>query len=138
MLVLNPAAVSFADEVWEGVIALAIDRSAAREVVGYGDAGPHATFADVPAQDVSVRVVMELTRGDVSPLAPGAMGTLWAVTGPGGSDAGRRRVSMTAVVRRVTHEVSSRKGALRTVELVAISPDGVSDPVTVTDEGGAA
>jgi len=136
MLLLNPRSVRFGALVWEGVTILAIDRAGARVTVAWGDKGPHAVFADVPEQRVSVRVVMEVDRDDVGVPRPREVGVLSFYTSPNDSDGGRRRVSMTAVVTGVSHELSQKKGALRTVEMVAVSADGAADPVSVVEAGG--
>jgi hypothetical protein len=133
VLLLNPRVVKFGGASWEGVAAVVIDRSAARLAEEWGDSGPYATFADVPEQRVRVRVVQELSGDDVGSPRPGDEGTLEFFTSPARSDGGRRRVSIACVVLGVEHEVSLKKGALRTVTLAAVSSDGAADPVVVSD-----
>lgn len=132
MLVLNPRRVRFGAAVWEEVTAVAVDRSAEREVVEWGDLGPYTIFADVPEQRVTVKVVQEVMRGGIEAPRPGEEGELVFFTSPAATEAGRQRVSVQAVVTDVEHELSLRGGAVRTVTLVGVSADGVTDPVTVT------
>ena len=137
MLVLNPRLVTFGGESWEDVAAVSIDRVAARLVEEWSDAGPHAVFVDAPERRVTVRVVQE-PAGDApgAPL-PGDSGELVVFTAPGAGDAGRKRVSCGAVVTRVEHEVSLRRGSVRTVTLAAVSADGAADPIAVEDAGAS-
>lgn len=132
MLLLNPRVVRFGSATWEDVAAVAVDREAHRLVLEWGDLGPHAVFADVPEQKVTIRVVQEVARGDVDVPRPGEQGTVEFHTSPASGSAGRRRVSATAVITDVTHEVSLKGGAIRRVTLVAVSGDGVTDPVSVS------
>jgi hypothetical protein len=137
MLLLNPRIVKFAGAVWEGVVSVAVDRAAHRTVEEWSDGGPYAMLADVPEQRVRITVVQELARGEVGTPRPGESGTLTFHTSPGAADSGRKRIAATAVVLSVAHELSLRKGALRTVVFAAVSTDGAGDPVSVTaaDEG---
>ncbi len=133
MLFLNPREVTFGGVVWSEVESVSIARSAARSFVEFGDAGPHAVLVDVPEQRVGVTVVQELLGDDVDVPKPGEQGALSFVTSANSSGAGAKQVSMTAVVLDVKYKVSRKVGSSRTVELVAVSGDGVSDPVTVVD-----
>lgn len=132
MLVLSPREVRFGGETWAGVASVAVDRRASRAVVEWSDAGPHAAFADVAEVEVRVRVTQHLDADASDGPEAGASGTLTFVTAPGRSGAHRRRVSAACVVLGVTHEVSERRAGVRTIELVAVSPDGgAGDPVSV-------
>lgn len=133
MLVLNPSSVRFAGVVWPGVTLVTISRAAQKQVTEWSDAGPHVVLVDVPEQVVKVRVESEVKEGDANGPSPGASGTLMVTTSPNGSDAGRRVIAVSAVVAGVSYEVSLRRGAVRTVDLVAVSGDGAADPVSVTD-----
>lgn len=132
MLVLNPRVVKFGSAAWEDVAAVSVDREAQRLVLEWGDLGPHAVLADVPEQKVTIRVVQEVARGDVDVPRPGDQGTVEFYTSPASGSAGRRRVNATAVIIDVTHELSLRGGAIRRVTMVAVSGDGVTDPVSVS------
>ncbi|MCC6678794.1 MAG: hypothetical protein IT436_16805 [Phycisphaerales bacterium] len=138
MLVLNPRVVKFGSVVWDGVLSVAIDRLANRKTIGWTDAGPHATFADIPEQRIEVRITQELTREDLAGPIPGQQAELVLYTSPTSSEAGRRKVSLQAVVVQVSHELSLKKGAVRMIELVAVSATGAGDPVTISDAGAAA
>jgi len=115
MLVLNPREVRFESQTLEDVTLLSIDRRAARTAVEWSDFGAHAVFADVPEQRVVVRFVQDLARGDLGGLAPGDEGALSFQTAPTGGHAGRRKVSATIIVTSVTHELSRKRGAVRTI-----------------------
>ena len=133
MLILNPRVVHFGVATWDDVIAVAIDREAHRTVEEWSDLGPYAVLADVPEQKVRVTVVQEVARDDVNTPRPGEAGTLVFFTSPTASDAGRKKVSCGAVVLEVRHELSVKKGAVRTVVLAGVS-DGEADPVVVVEE----
>lgn len=133
MLVLNPRVVKFGPAVWEGVLAVAVDRLANKRIIEWSDAGPHATFADVPEQRIEVKVTQELVREDLAGPVPGQQAELVLHTSPTASDAARRRVSLQAVVVQVSHELSLKKGAVRVIELVAVSATGSADPVVISE-----
>ncbi len=138
MLILNPRLVKFGSAAWPDIASIAIDRAAHRTVEDWSDLGPYAVLADVPEQKVRITIMQELAREDVNVPRPGESGTLSFCTSPTASDAGRRRFTCTAVVLDVKHELSLRKGAIRTITLAAISPDGEADPVQASDgsDGG--
>jgi hypothetical protein len=138
MLILNPRSVKFGAATWDDVTAVTIDRAAHKTVEEFGDVGPYAVLVDVPEQRVRIGVIQEVERDDVDSPRPGEAGTLRLYTSPTASDAGRRSISCEAVVLEVNHELSIKKGAIRTVTLAAVSPDGGADPVQVTDasDGG--
>lgn len=138
MLLLNPRSVTFAGTVWEDVSAVVIDRAAARAVKEWSDLGPHVVLADVPEQLVTLRVVQRVARDDVGTPVPGESGELVLHTAPAGSDTPRRRLTAGCVVTDVSHEVSLKNGAVRTIKLIAVSPDGPTDPITIEDAGGIA
>jgi hypothetical protein len=133
MLILNPRLVAFGSQSWPDIAAIAIDRAAHRTVEDWSDLGPYAVLADVPEQKVRISITQEVARDDVHVPRPGESGTLSFCTSPTASDAGRRRFTCTAVILDVRHDLSLRKGALRTITLGAISPDGSTDPITATD-----
>lgn len=136
MLLLNPRSVSFGGAVWEDVSAVVIDRAAARAIKEWSDTGPYLVLADVPEQVVTVRVVQQVARDDVGVPVPGEAGELVFHTSPSGADSPRKRVRAQCVVMDVTHELSLKNGAVRTVKLLAVSGDGAADPVTIEDADG--
>ncbi|HED54228.1 MAG TPA: hypothetical protein ENJ00_08510 [Phycisphaerales bacterium] len=129
---LGPESVVFDGDAWSGVDLVAVDRISAKEIVEYGDSGPQVIFADVVQSRVNVRVVLGLERSELLGPAPGDEGLFEFRAGFGRTDVGWVRVSMTAVVQRVTHELTPG-GVKRVVQMVAVSSDGVTDPVTVED-----
>jgi hypothetical protein len=136
MLILHPREVSFLSLPWKGVTSVVIDRVATRVVAEHGDEGPQVVFADCPEQRVTVRVSMDIADDALAAPGLGVQGTLEFATAPTGVNASRHLVSLVGVVTAVTHELSLKRGAVRTVEFLAVAPTGASDPVTVTDIGG--
>lgn len=136
MLILNPAQVTFGTATWSDVAAVSIERRPHREVVEWSDAGPHAVMADVPEQRVDITVVQALSRDDLATPRPSEQAVLTVQVSPTASDAGRKKIVATCVIVRVEHDVIGKRGATRTIRLVAISSDGVADPITVTDLWG--
>jgi hypothetical protein len=137
MLILNPRSVRFGTAAWDDVESVVIDRAGTRVVEEWGDLGPYEVLADVPEQRVTVRVVQAVHRDDVNVPRPGEQDTLMLFTAPEGNELKRKKVTCVAVVKDVSHELSFKKGALRTVTLVAVSSDGAADPIVVTDAPGA-
>lgn len=133
MLVLNPRNVKFGAVEWKNVVAVAVDRQAARTIEEIGDVGPYVTFADVPQQRVRIRVQQEFTRDEMSAPRPGDQATLEFITTPAANEMQRRKVTATAVVLSVDHELSQRRGAIRRIELTALSSNGTADPVVIVD-----
>jgi hypothetical protein len=132
MLLLNPRTVRFGQATWENISAAIIDRAPHKTIEEWSDSGPYATFADCPEQRTRITILQELNSEDVTAPRPGDSATLTLYTSPG-ADRGRKKVSCAAVVLAVIHELSLKKGALRTIQLAAISPDGSTDPITLTD-----
>jgi hypothetical protein len=130
MLILNPRQVMFAGSPWNDVTLIALDRTATRLIVEHTDHGPHPAFADAPEQRTTLRVVMDLPGMDAP--APGDIGTLSFTTSPTASDASAQTMSATCVVTGVTHEIALKRPPTRTIELIALSPDGAADPITIT------
>jgi hypothetical protein len=133
MLLLAPRLVRFDSATWDTVASVAIDRLAHRAVEDWSDLGPYPTLADVPEQRVRIVVEQEIGRDDLGPPRPGDQGTLTFCAAPAASDAGRTRVSALCVVLSVEHTLSLKRGAIRTITLAAISPDGASDPIAISD-----
>lgn len=131
MLIIDPREVVFGASTWAGVTSVSIERRAAKSFAEYAGTGPHVVLADVPEQRVEVTVVQELLSDDMDAPVPGWTGGLSFETALNGSQAGRTRISMQAVVLGVRYSASRKSGSVRTVELLAVSPDGAADPVTV-------
>jgi len=139
MLLLNPRLVTFASSRWDDIALIAINREAHKEIVEWSDLGPHVVLADVPEQRIEIKVIQELARDDITVPHPGDSGELSFHTSPTSTDAGRKKITTEAVILRVDHELSLKRGALRTITLIAISQDGADDPLSITaDEGGGA
>lgn len=130
MLVLRPELVELDGQAWPGVESIAVERSAAREVVEYGDEGPYAAFVDVPERKAVVRVTRGADEGLADDVALGEERSLVFVSAFGGTDRGRVRVTATGVVTRVTYE-SKASGVKQVVTLTGVSPNGgAGDPVS--------
>ncbi len=129
MLIVNPDEVVFAGRSLDEVRQVVIDRRAAREIVEFGDLGAHAVFCDVPEVRVEVRIRRELLRDAPSGPAPGELGELRIRTAPTGGDAIGDTIVCQAVVTRITHDLRAAGGAVQTLVLLAISADGIADPV---------
>jgi len=133
MLLLNPRLVRFGPAAWDNIAAAVIDRAPHKTTEAWSDLGPYATLADVPEQRVRITITQELSRDDIAAPRPGDQDTLSLHTSAALADAGRKKLSCTAVVLGVLHELSLRRGAIRTIQLAAVSPDGATDPITITD-----
>ncbi len=131
MVVIRPGLVRFGDEDWEGVERITIDRFGVREIEEWGSVGQHVVFADVSRVRVKIRVVQEFEADDLVTPALGAMDTL-EFDVSSGSDAGRARVEVDAVVESVSYAVGGSV-TQRTISLVGVSVDGVGDPVRVDE-----
>lgn len=133
MLLLNPQAVKFGVALWPDVVAVLVDRTPELQVVEWSDTGPHAVFADVPEQRVTLRVSRRLLRDTPVSPRPGDSAELVAYSSPTAGDALRQRLRAACVVTHVTHEFSTQRGAIQTVTLVALSADGATDPIAIED-----
>lgn len=138
MLFLEPQNVTLDTTTLEHVSAISFDRTADRLAVEYSDKGPHAVFADVPQQRVSVTIVRDLIEGD--PLisgvfVPGFATALTFATAPADSDAQRLSFSAALVITAVEHDLTRAKGAVLKITAVALSTDGLTDPI-VPVKGG--
>lgn len=130
MLLLSPRTVTFGTSTWLNVALVAVDRATSRAALDFTDLGPHPTFADSPEQTTRIRIVQELAGDDLGSPRPGEVATLELFTSPTATNRPRMRFSADACVESVTHEVSLKRGTLRTIVLIALSPDGEMDPIT--------
>ncbi len=134
MYILHPQSVKFGESIWENIQVLAVDRAATRLLIDRGDAGPHPVFADVPEELLTVRVIQGMPQEDLSPPRCGDLAVLSWTTAASASEARRLRFSVTAVVRSVSYDLPGPRGAARgvsrVISLIALSPDGRSDPIT--------
>lgn len=136
MLIPNPTLVTFGELTLDGVAAITIDRAAGREAVEFSDSGPHVTFADIPEQRTHITVSRRLDRPEFQTPVPGDQADLSFIAAAGAHDSARTRIRAMCVVREVRHDVneSSRDraaAARQTLTLIAISPDGATDPITL-------
>lgn len=144
MLIVDPERVEFDGVEWGGVVAVAVDRAAAGPIVEWTDAGPHPTFADAPEQTVTVRVHRRLSKNEIGSPRPGDLGLFRFVAAHAGDASSLVRASASAMVEKVGHRIVGGGGggggvAEQTIQLVALSADGLADPLTLeTIDGGAA
>lgn len=131
MVVLRPSQVRFGDDDWDGVVRISIDRFGMREIQEWGAVGAHLMFADVSRVRVKIRVVQEFEADDLQTPMPGEFAEL-EFDVSAGSDAGRKRVDIDAVVESVSYPVGGSRNE-RVISLVGVSSDGVVDPVRVDD-----
>ncbi|MEL6798070.1 MAG: hypothetical protein AAFO89_14780 [Planctomycetota bacterium] len=131
MLVLRPELVELDGAAWAGVESIAVERSASRELIEFGDVGPYASFVDVPRRKVTVRVTRAADEGLADELELGEERSVSFVAAFGGTDRGRVRATVGCVVTRVSYE-SKPSGVKQVVTLAGVSPDGgAGDPVSV-------
>jgi hypothetical protein len=138
-MLLLPDHVSFGPHTLDDVLWLAVDRAAERTALEWSDDGPHAVFADVPEQRVTLRLTRLIVGQAPSSVVPGERHTLAAEFAATAASA-RRRLTVSAVVTGVEYQLtgpSAAAGSARAtrqhITLVALSPDGVADPVAIQD-----
>jgi len=139
MLVLNPQHVSINNARLDHVSAIAINRAADRLAIERDDLGPFPVFADVPAQRVTIVITRDLLSNDANledDLMPGAEVDLTFTLAPNQSAAGARALACTVVITSVASTLQRNGGARQTIEGLALSTDGVADPITPAPKGG--
>ena len=133
MLILNPRNVRFGSTTWPDVTLVAIDRDAARLALEWSDLGPHPVFADAPEQRLTIRIIQDAPSDDIDAPRPGDHDTLTLYTSPTAADARRRKLTAAAVITSITHELSQTRPHQRRITLTALSADGATAPITVSD-----
>ena len=133
MLLLNPTTVRFGATILPNITSIAIDRTPRRRVEDWSDLGPYAVLADVPEQRIRIHITQELTESDTVAPTPGQQATLSFHTSPTRGDSARKKLTATAVILEVKHELSQKRGATRTITVAVISTDGTTDPIAITD-----
>jgi hypothetical protein len=133
VLLLHPRRVRLDSLTLDNITAVAIDRAAHRHIEDWSDLGPYAVLADVPEQAVRITLEQELSADDLGPPRPGDRATLTLFAAPAAADSRRKQIAASVVVLSVTHSLSLKRGALRTITLAALSLDGAADPITITD-----
>jgi hypothetical protein len=130
MFLSSPTRVSFGSLLLPNVSSISIDRSPSREAVDFSDSGPHPTFADIPEQKSLITILQHLTSSDFAAPLPSTSATLTILANPNDSDSGSLTLQASTVVRACTHSLNP-KGATRTISLIALSPNGSTDPITI-------
>ncbi|HVU62500.1 MAG TPA: hypothetical protein VHC70_00890 [Phycisphaerales bacterium] len=130
MLILNPDIVRFGSHAWSDVSLIAIDRSARRLIEDQADAGPFATFVDVPEQSITIRVQRTLAATDADDPALGDAGDLEFFFATPGAELERRRITIHCAVTGIRTDLpTGSRPAAKTIEFRAFSEDG-SDPMS--------
>lgn len=131
MLILNPDEVTFAGEPWPEVVAVVVERAAEKSILEWSDLGPHAVYADVPEERMTIRITRLLSTSVFELPGPGALGEVVFFASMGTSDARRRRVRAVCVIERIAYQFVQKSGATQIVTLVAVSGAGNVSPVTI-------
>lgn len=134
MLFLNPTKLSLLSADYSNIESVSIDRLVHKEITDYSDTGPYAVFADIPESKVEISITQRLDTGPDQSLSgpkPGQHGTLELITSPNASQAQRKKLTAQVVIRSVRYDLAAKPK--RTINLVALSPDGATDPITLTD-----
>lgn len=135
MLILNPAKLSLLGLEYGSIESVKVNRLAHREAVEWSDAGPHAVFADIPECRVEIEIMQHLESGgsdqSLDGPQPGQLGMLEVITSPNASQARRRKLSAQCAIKSIRNEAGRR--AKRSIILIALSPDGSTDPITMSD-----
>lgn len=137
MIWLNPQRVTFDGELLTHVESVSVDRVSNRTVIEHGDLGPHAVFVDAPEQRSVINVVRRVLQSEQLAVLPGDSGSLTFDASSSSGDVGNVSVTADAVVTGVKYAVSSRQGTTQTISLIAVSSDGVVDPITSSVTGGS-
>lgn len=134
MLFLNPSKLTLLSADYTNIESVSIDLLTHHEATEWSDAGPFAVFADVPECKVEIAITQRLDSGADQTLLgpkPGQQGTLDFTTSPNASQSQRMKLAAQVVVRAVRYDLAAKPK--RTISLVALSPDGTTDPITLTD-----
>jgi len=134
MLTITPTSVTFATKPLSDIARIAIDRRAIKLTIEWSDLGRHATFADVPEQEVRVRIEQTPAPTDLKGPRPGDLGELIFLAAPNRGGVQRTRVTLLAVVTSIKHDLDPTGPGKRTLELIALSTNGTTDPVQVEEE----
>lgn len=138
MIWLNPDRVMLGAIELRDVFMIAVDRAARRLAEEWTDLGPHAGFADVPEQRVMVSLARRILESEAASPKPGEAHTLTFRAGASASAAGVWAYSIPVVVVSVEHSMAASGGAMQRLRAVAVSPDGLADPVTESAAEGEA
>ncbi len=114
---------------------VAIERHADRAVAEPGAAGPHAVFADVPAERTVVRIKRRPGHRETALLGLGREHDLAIRTGPGPSDAPGLSIAARIVLTEVRVDLARRGGPAQTITAIALSADGAADPIAIALDG---
>lgn len=137
MLFASPAQVSLLGVDLDAVELVAIDRKAERLSEEWSDIGPHLVFADVPEQRAVVRIRRRLDDAQsanfVGAIAPGAQGAFSMRASHSAAENIAVELDATVVVISVEHDLSRSKGAVQTIACLALSADGVVDPIAAQE-----
>jgi hypothetical protein len=137
MIWLNPETVTIGGVDLGGVRSIAVAHRADKLVVEFSDGGPHPTFADAPEQRTTITLKRAVVSNEDPGVRPGDEAVFEARIAPTGADTPGVTLSAAVVVTGVASRSDRKSGAEQTIEAVAVSPDGSTDPLAVTPEGSA-
>jgi hypothetical protein len=132
MLIVSPTEVVFATRALGGVTRVVIERRAAKVALEWSDLGRYVAFADVPEQEVRVRLEQAASAGELDGPQPGDQGQLALVAAGNAGAIARTRITLTGVVVGVRYDLPVAGPGTRVIELVAVSATGASDPVALS------
>lgn len=105
MLLLWPQHVLFGTSLLRPALALAINRSAAREALAYSDLGPTPVFADVPEERTEIKIILDASA-NIS-LRPGDDALLSFSLRPNTSEASVRILSTQATLLSLVYDLAA-------------------------------
>ena len=132
---VNPERVVFGSTVLEKVRAIRLERRAERFIIDGSTEGPYIIFADASEIRTELIVEREPAGGVELPLIPGGIGVMRFEVARGRSDGLRREISLTAMVLKSSIAYSRDRHATATERFLALSADGVTDPLTIREIG---
>jgi hypothetical protein len=143
MLVIDPQDVMLDETEIAGVLSVSVDQRAETVSVEFGDFGSQVVFADVPRRRMTAKVVYRVgtPARDEQAEQEQQSGLLWPELGrlsvlsfrTRRNNAGTgAKVLLRGVVTGVTHDLTARGGATRTVEMLLVSPGGDAVPIEET------
>jgi len=133
MIIPHPNSVTFDGLPIIDVAFLLIDQHATRELIEWSDGGPHPVFADIVERRTTITLIRTPSRAEPALPAISAAGELTLVFSDAGTntDAARKRLTATCVVREIASPPTGPAGIRQSISLIALSSDGASDPIVI-------
>jgi len=137
MIWLDPKTVVLGSAPLTEVRQVSVEERAEKLLVEFTDNGPHPAFADVPERRSVVKIRRRVLGNENLGLGVGDERLFEMRTAPSGTDAAGVTVTATVVLTGIWYRVDRHDGAEQTIEAVAVSANGLSDPVATVVDGGA-